>query len=76
MDTMYPAFVNSLSTEVLFQIDDTVVTITVRDVGVIPSAPNLLTIGYDTETPETVRLVSINGSELTVERGFEGPTSS
>lgn len=76
METMYPALVNSLSTEVLFQIDDTQTTIEVVDIGVIPTPPNLLTIGYDTTYPETVRLTEVNGSVLTVERGFEGPTSS
>lgn len=76
MEIMYPAFVNSLSTEVLFQIDDSQTTIEVVDIGVIPTPPNLLTIGYDTTYPETVRLTAVNGSVLTVERGFEGPTSS
>ena len=76
METMYPALVNSLSTEVLLQIDDAVTTITVRDVVVIPEPPNLLTIGYDTPTPETVLLTEVNGNILTVQRGFEGPTSS
>jgi len=76
MEQMYPALVNSLSTEVLFQIDDVTTSIEVRDIGVIPTPPNLLTIGYDTPTPETVLLTAINGSILTVERGKEGPTSS
>ena len=76
MQTMYPAVVNSPSTEVLFHIDDTTTEIVVRDVGVVPSAPNLLTIGYDTPNPETVRLISINDNVLTVERGFEGERSS
>ena len=76
MQTMYDAVVNSLSTEVLFHIDDSTTEIVVRDVGVIPPPPNLLTIGYDTPNPETVRLISINGDVLTVERGFEGNLSS
>jgi hypothetical protein len=74
--TMYDPLINSDSTEVLVQIDDVVTTITVADAGVIPTPPNLLTIGYDTLTPETVLLTAVNGSILTVQRGFEGPTSS
>ena len=76
MKTMYDAFVNSLSTVVLSQIDDVVTTITISDVGVIPAAPNLLTIGFDTENPETVLLTAINGSDLTVQRGYEGTAQS
>ena len=76
MEVMYDPLVNSLSTEVLFQIDDVTTSIEVRDIGVIPTAPNLLTLGYDTPTPETILLTAINGNILTVERGKEGPTSS
>ena len=76
MQTMYPAVVNSPSTEVLFHVDDSTSEIVVRDVGVIPSPPNLLTIGYDTPNPETVRLISISDNVLIVERGFEGNQSS
>ena len=76
MQTMYPAVVNSPSTEVLFHVDDSTSEIVVRDVGMIPSPPNLLTIGYDTPNPETVRLISISDNVLIVERGFEGNQSS
>jgi len=76
MEIMYPAFVNSLSTEVLVHIDDTTEFIVVADTGVIPTPPNLLTIGYDTAMPETVLLTAVNGTTLTVTRGFEGPASS
>ena len=76
MQDMYDPLINSLSTEVLLPIDDAVTTITVRDVGVIPSAPNLLTIGYDKENPETVLLTGVSGSILTVQRGFQGTASS
>jgi hypothetical protein len=76
METMYPASINSPSTEVLQAIEDNTTIFSVRDIAVIPDAPNTLTLGYDTETPETVLLLSKNGSELTVQRGFDGDAST
>lgn len=72
---MYPASINSPSTEVLQAIEDNTTVFSVRDAAIIPDAPNILTLGYDTETPETVLLLSKNANELTVQRGFDGSAS-
>ncbi|MFW5438738.1 hypothetical protein [Paenibacillus apiarius] len=71
MKPMYPAVVNSPVTELAAAIDDVQVTISVTDISALPPAPNLAVLGTD-ETAETIRYTSINGSELTVERGFQG----
>lgn len=70
--TMYPAQVNSLLTEIAEDIDSTQTTITVQDASVLPPAPNLLVIGSG-EDAETVLYTGVSGDDLTgVTRGFQG----
>jgi hypothetical protein len=72
MSTMYSATINSPSTEISTAIDDITSFIQVKDISLIPSAPNLLTIGYDTNSPETILLLNKAGDIIEVQRGFEG----
>jgi hypothetical protein len=47
--------------------------LTLADVSVLPDAPNVFTLGYDTANPETVYYTSINNvtNQVTVQRGFQ-----
>ena len=76
LTTMYDGQVNSPLTIVNVAINDTTTTIEVLDDTKIPSAPNLLVIGGDTENPETVKLTNKSGTTLTVERAFQGAAQS
>jgi hypothetical protein len=69
---MYLAQINSRATELKENIDNLETIIEVVDASVLPDAPNLLTIGFNLEEPETIRIISKNGNVLQVERGFEG----
>ncbi|MFL1672205.1 hypothetical protein [Paenibacillus dendritiformis] len=72
---MYPAAVNSPGTELAADITATATEITVLSTNGLPPAPNLLTLGSD-ETAETVRYTKVDGTKLTVERGFQGVAKS
>ena len=73
--TMYPAAVNSPGTEIAADIAADATTITVLSGDVLPSAPNLITIGSD-ETAETVLYTGKSGNDLTgCTRGFNGTTA-
>ena len=74
--TMYPAITNSPNTTLNGGIDNSTTSIIVVDTSILPSAPNLLTIGYDTTTPETVLLTNVVGNTLTVTRGVDGSAIS
>jgi len=75
MKPMYPAVVNSPSTELAADITVDATEITVISTAGLPPAPNMLTIGID-ETAETVRYSKVDGKKLTVERGFQGISKS
>lgn len=48
----------------------------ISDDDVLPtSAPYLLTLGFDTDAPETVLVTTIGAGQLTVTRGVEGTAS-
>lgn len=74
METMYTASINSISTTLSSVIDENVETFAVTDLALLPTAPNLLTIGFTSETPETILLLSKNDIDktITVQRGFQG----
>lgn len=79
MDTMYLAKVNSEDTELSSSITDGDTTIEVKDASVFPSPPNIATIGYDRNNPETISYDDIDeeNNELTnVTRGFQGTAQS
>jgi hypothetical protein len=68
---MYNAKINSPSTKLESAINDSQTTITLLDSSVLPTAPNLLTIGDD-EQAETCLYTNIVGNTVTIQRGFEG----
>lgn len=69
---MYPGQVNSPSTELANEINNTQTTIVVADGSILPSAPNLATIGVG-DGAETILYASKTGNELSgITRGFQG----
>lgn len=72
MQEMYTATINSPSTELAIGIDNITTIIEINDSTAIPDFPNLLTIGYDTIDPETVRLINKWDNFIEVERAFQG----
>nr|WP_315022874.1 hypothetical protein [uncultured Aminipila sp.] len=69
---MYKGLVNSPETTITNNISSTDTLIYVLDPTRVPSElPNLMTLGTSS-TAETIRVVSIDGNALTVERGFQG----
>ncbi|MFW5434360.1 hypothetical protein [Paenibacillus apiarius] len=75
MKPMYPAIVNSPGTELAADVTATATEISVLSATRLPPAPNLLSLGSD-DTAETVRYTQIDGTKLTVERGFQGVAKS
>lgn len=75
MATMYPPQANSPATTLASGITDIETTITVTAGSVLPTHPNLLTIGADTATPETVLMTNKSGNTLTVTRAQDGTTA-
>ncbi len=72
MMEMYKGFVNSIETVITNALSETDNTIYVHDDTRIPDAPNLLVIGGNLASAETVKLIRKEGNKLTVERGFQG----
>ena len=69
---MYKGIPNSPETIITSDITASQTTITVEDTSAIPELPNLLVLGGNTNEPETVKAMFIDGNTLTVERGFQG----
>ncbi len=76
LEKMYPAQPNTPETSLAEGIGARDAIITVRDGDVLPDAPNLLTIGADGSTAETVLMTAKNGNTLTVQRGYDGTTAT
>ena len=74
LKTMYPAQPNTPETTLAGALTTAGTNITVLDGAALPDPPNLLTIGADTSTAETVLMTEKNGNSLTVERGYNGTT--
>ena len=72
---MYPAQANSLETSLSGALTAAGTTVNVVDGSVLPDAPNLLTIGADGSTAETVLMTAKSGNVLTVTRGQNGTTA-
>ena len=70
--TMYPAQANSPETSLSGALTAAGTTVNVVDGSVLPEAPNLLTIGADGSTAETVLMTAKNGNVLTVTRAQNG----
>lgn len=73
--TMYPAQANSPETSLSGALTAAGTTVNVVDGSVLPSAPNLLTIGADGSTAETVLMTAKSGNALTVVRAQNGTTA-
>ena len=72
---MYPAQANSPETSLSGALTAAGTTVNVVDGSVLPEAPNLLTIGADGSTAETVIMTAKNGNVLTVTRAQNGTTA-
>jgi hypothetical protein len=72
---MYPAQANSPETSLSGALTAVGTTVNVVDGSVLPEAPNLLTIGADGSTAETVLMTAKNGNVLTVTRAQNGTTA-
>lgn len=72
---MYPAQANSPETSLSGALTAAGTTVNVVDGYVLPEAPNLLTIGADGSTAETVLMTAKNGNVLTVTRAQNGTTA-
>jgi hypothetical protein len=72
---MYQAQANSPETSLSGALTAAGTTVNVVDGSVLPEAPNLLTIGADGSTAETVLMTAKNGNVLTVTRAQNGTTA-
>ena len=72
LKTMYPAQANTPETTLAGALTTSDTSVTVLDGSILPDAPNLLTIGADTNTAETVLMTAKDGNVLTIERGYDG----
>ena len=72
---MYPAQAKSTETSLSGALTAAGTTINVVDASALPDAPNLLTIGADGSTAETVLMTAKNGNTLTVTRAQDGTTA-
>lgn len=72
---MYPAQANSPETSLSGALTAAGTTVNVVDGYVLPEAPNLLTIGADGSTAETVLMTAKSGNVLTVTRAQNGTTA-
>ena len=72
---MYPPQANTPETSLSGALTAAGTTVNVVDGKMLPDAPNLLTIGADGSTAETVLMTAKNGNVLTVVRGQDGTTA-
>ena len=72
LKTMYPAQANTPETTLAGALTTSDTSVTVLDGSILPDAPNILTIGADTTTAETVLMTAKAGNVLTIERGYNG----
>lgn len=69
---MYPPQANTPETSLSGALTAAGTTVNVVDGTMLPDAPNLLTIGADGSTAETVLMTEKSGNVLTVVRGQDG----
>ena len=72
---MYPPQANTPETSLSGALTAAGTTVNVVDGTMLPDAPNLLTIGADGSTAETVLMTEKSGNALTVVRGQDGTTA-
>lgn len=76
LQTMYEGVVNSPATTITNDINSTDTTIYLLDPTNVPAElPNLMVLGTGANA-ETVKVLSIDGSSIEVERGFQGTARS
>jgi hypothetical protein len=76
LQTMYEGVVNSPATTITNDINSTDTTIYLLDPTNVPTElPNLMVLGTGANA-ETVKVLSIDGSSIEVERGFQGTARS
>lgn len=75
LEQMYPAVSNTPETSLAEAIGDRIVTITVINGDALPDAPNLITLGADLSSAETVLMTAKSGNTLTVVRGYDNTTA-
>lgn len=68
---MYKGVANSPETTITNNINESDTLIYVLDETRVPEPPNLMVLGTGTSA-ETIKVISIDGNALTVERGFQG----
>lgn len=73
--TMYPPQANTPETSLSGALTAAGTTVNVVDGSMLPDAPNLLTIGADGSTAETVLMTAKSGNTLTVVRAQDGTTA-
>jgi len=79
MKPMYSADINSDMVILEENISSSATSIKVNNVSLLPSAPNLATIGFDDSNPETILYEGIdtaNNRLINVKRGFQGTAQS
>lgn len=74
LKTMYPAQANTPETTLAGALTTSDTSVTVLDGSILPDAPNILTIGADTTSAETVLMTAKAGNVLTIQRGYDGTT--
>lgn len=74
LNTMYPPQSNTPEISIAADITETETHITVINGAALPVAPNLLTLGADTTSAETVLMTAKNNNVITVQRGFDSTT--
>jgi hypothetical protein len=75
---MYSGKINSPSTTLATPINNSDTTIVLVDASVLPAAPNIFVIGYDTDSPETIFYPSTPSLNVLsgVTRAFQGVAQS
>jgi len=73
---MYPGAVNSVETFITVGVFESDTNITVQSIAGMPSAPFLLVLGGGFSNAETIKVTSISGNTLTVERAYQGITQA
>lgn len=72
LNEMYPGLINSVETIITSAILAADTTLYVQDDTRIPEPPNLLVLGGNLASAETVKLTAKDGNTLTVERAYQG----
>ena len=75
LTTMYAPQANTPENSITADITENETHISVLNGAALPAAPNLLTLGADTTSAETVLMTAKNNNTITVQRGHDGTTA-